>query len=151
MQAYHIQLLTTPSMVAEDASMLTEKSLQEEGVEVGFQDGMIETMDSNDDYSDVGSLKSEDEHELEEYCKKIEHEDVVEEEGKVDVEAPNTAALAAIPEASSQMAGARRGKHRASWADVEVASKAERLKALRNEGKHGTTPSFDKLDDASDI
>jgi hypothetical protein len=114
MQAYHIQLLTTPSMVAEDASMLTEKYLQEEGVEVGFQDGMIETMDSNDDYSDVGSLKSEDEHELEEYCKKIEHEDVVEEEGKVDVEAPNTVVLAAIPEASSQMAGARRGKHRAS-------------------------------------
>jgi hypothetical protein len=32
-----------------------------------------------------------------------------------------------------------------------VASKAERLKALRNEGKLGTTPSFDKLDDASII
>jgi hypothetical protein len=38
---------------------------------------------------------------LEEYCKKIEHEDIVEEEGKLDVEAPNTAILAAILEASS--------------------------------------------------
>jgi hypothetical protein len=90
--------------------MLTEKSLQEEGVEDGFQDGMIETVDSNEEYSDVGSLKSEDEHKLEEYCKKIEQEDIVEEEGKLDVEVPNTTILAAIPEASSQMAGARRGK-----------------------------------------
>jgi hypothetical protein len=90
--------------------MLTEKSLQEEGVEDGFHDGMIETVDSNEEYSDVGSLKSEDEHKLEEYCKKIEQEDIVEEEGKLDVEVPNTTILAAIPEASSQMAGARRGK-----------------------------------------
>jgi hypothetical protein len=49
------------------------------------------------------------------------------------------------------MAGARRGKHRASEADVEVSSKAERLKALHNDGKLGTFPSFVKLDDASVI
>jgi hypothetical protein len=48
-QTYHIQLPTTPSTVAEDTPMLTEKSLQEE-VEVGFQDGMIETVDSNEEY-----------------------------------------------------------------------------------------------------
>jgi hypothetical protein len=101
MQTYHIQLPTTPSTVAEDAPMLTQKSLQEEGVEVRFQDGMIETVDSNDEYSNVGSFKSEDERELEDYCKKIEQEDIVEEEGKLDVETPNTTVLAAIPEASS--------------------------------------------------
>jgi hypothetical protein len=138
-QAYHIQLPTTSSAVAEDAPMLTKKSLQEEGVEVGFQDGMIETVDSNEEYSDVGSLKSEDECELEEYCKKIEQEDIVEEEGKLDVEA------------SSQMAGSRRGKCHVWEANVEVGSKAERLKALRNEGQLRTAPSFDKLDDASVI
>jgi hypothetical protein len=40
----------------------------------------------------------------------------------------------AIPEGSPSMSNARRGKRRASEADVEVAQKAERIKALRNEG-----------------
>jgi hypothetical protein len=48
-QTYHIQLPTTPSTVAEHTPMLTEKFLQEE-VEVGFQDGMIEIVDSNEEY-----------------------------------------------------------------------------------------------------
>jgi hypothetical protein len=64
----------------------------------------------------------------------IEEEDKVEEEGKLGVGLPIGAALAAISEASLKMSGARRCKRRASEADMGVALKAERLKALKNEG-----------------
>jgi hypothetical protein len=89
--------------------------------------------DCDEGYSVDGSLNSEEEQELEEYFKEIEEENRVVEESKGQGEA-----LAAILEASPSMSNARRGKRRASEADVEVAQKVERIKALRNEGNIGS-------------
>jgi hypothetical protein len=89
--------------------------------------------DCDEGYSIDGSLNSEEEQELEEYLKEIEEENRVVEESKGQGEAP-----VAILEASPSMSNARRGKRRASVADVEVARKAERIKVLRNEGNIGS-------------
>jgi hypothetical protein len=119
---------------------------EEEGV--ALQEGKVQSEDITEGFSDVGSLNSEEENELEEYIKGIEEEDKVEEEGKLGVGLPVGAALAAIPEASPKMSGARRCKRRASEADMEVVLKAERLKASKNEGNIVSQPdvfSFDNV------
>jgi hypothetical protein len=72
-------------------------------------------------------------------------------EGKSQGGMPNGAELAAIPEASLKMSGTRRGKHRASEADVEVALKAERLKAFKNEAKPDSPLSVVSFDNVSFI
>jgi hypothetical protein len=84
--------------------------------------------------SDAGSLNSKEEHELEEYFKKIEEENRGQEVGKDLSVQPSGAELAAIPEASPKLAGATRSKRRTSESDVDVAGQAERIKALQNEG-----------------
>jgi hypothetical protein len=78
----------------------------------------------------------------------IEEEDKVEEEGKLGVGLPVGASLEVISEASPKMSGARRCKRRASEAGMEVALKAKRLKALKNEGNIVSQPdvfSFDNV------
>jgi hypothetical protein len=117
---------------------ISEFHSEEEGA--GFQEGKVQCEDITEGFSDVGSLNSEEENELEEYIKVIEEENKVEEEGKAGVSLPNGAALAAIPEASPKMSGVRRCKRRASEADMEVALKAERLKAFKNEGNTESRP-----------
>jgi hypothetical protein len=96
------------------------------------QEGLSQAEDCTEGISDAGSLNSEEEQELEDYFKEIEEENRVEEENKGQSEQRSTAALPAIPEASPRMTGTRRSKRRASESDVEVALKAEKIKALKN-------------------
>jgi hypothetical protein len=60
--------------------------------------------------------------------------DLQEWEATLEKEKPSVEDLVAIPEASPAQASVRRGKHRANDDDVEMATKAECLKALNNEG-----------------
>jgi hypothetical protein len=72
---------------------------------------------------------------------------VGEEENKEHGGMPSGAELAAIPEASPKLSGAR-SKRCASESDVEVARQAEQIKALRNEGNLDPTSvsiSFDNV------
>jgi hypothetical protein len=119
--------------VAQKDSVLAEigaSSVQLSGVGKKMaQENLMHAEDCVDGLSVDGSLNLEEEQELEEYFKEIEEENRVEEASKVQ-----GVVLAAIPEASPSMSNARRGKRRASEADIEVAQKAERIKALRYEG-----------------
>jgi hypothetical protein len=96
-------------------------------------------------------LNSEEEHELEEYFKEIEEENRVVEEGKVFVTTLRGTELAAIPEASPKMSGARRGKRHASELDVDMALKAEKIKAIKSEGNLDSTPASVNFDTVSVI
>jgi hypothetical protein len=57
-------------------------ALAPSGDQVGSQDGKIHAEGGLDGYSDVGSLNWEEEHELEEYFKKIEEENMRGERGR---------------------------------------------------------------------
>jgi hypothetical protein len=91
-------------------------------------------------YSNAGSLNSEEEQELEVYFKEIEEEN----KGRGE-------ALTSIPKASPRMSNARWGECHASESDVDVALKAERMKALRNEGNPGSNPTIVPFNSASFI
>lgn len=61
---------------------------------------------------------------------------------------PSVDVLAAILEASPEQTSARRGKQRAADADNDVGSKAERLKATRNEGDKISSSPINIVDSA---
>jgi hypothetical protein len=71
-----------------------------------------------------------------------EWEAMPEKEG-MEKEKPSAEDLVAIPEATPAQASARRGKCHVNDDDVEMVTKAERLKALRNEGNESTPPPND--------
>lgn len=56
--------------------------------------------------------------------------------------APIIVELAAIPEASPQQASAHRGKRRSESVDEDSLTRAEKQKAVRNEGNNICTDSF---------
>jgi hypothetical protein len=68
-----------------------------------------------------------------------------------DCNGPTAEERAAIPEASPEVASVRRGKHQAGAADSVVGSKAEKMKALRNEGDNKSLPTFINIVDSSII
>jgi hypothetical protein len=89
-------------------------------------------------------LSSEDEHELADYLKEIEDENMAEESTK----GLGAAVLAALPEASPLVTGVRRSKWRASDSDGEVPLKAEKMKVFKNEGNSNfrtSRVSFDNV------
>jgi hypothetical protein len=101
--------------------------------EYNLKDILEEEM-NEDNLSQSGSINSaEIEKDLQEW-------EVMMEKEKMENEKPSVEGLAAIPEASPAQASARRGKRRADDDGAEVAAKAERLKALRNEGNDNTPP-----------
>jgi hypothetical protein len=101
--------------------------------EYNLKDILEEEM-NEDNLSQSGSINSaEIEKDLQEW-------EVMMEKEKMENEKPSVEGMAAIPEASPAQASARRGKRRANDDGAEVAAKAERLKALRNEGNDNTPP-----------
>jgi hypothetical protein len=129
----------------------------------GPQEGNFQADDGLDGLSDAGSLNSEEEHELEEYFKKIKEEKGEGRGGDKDhgvlpsgaeLVLPSGAELAAIPEASSKLSGVRRSKHRASESDVDEARQAEPIEALQNEGNPESASgsiSFDNVSFAANL
>jgi hypothetical protein len=88
-------------------------------------------------------LSSEDEHELADYLKEIEDENMAEESTK----GLGAAVLAALPEASPLVTGVRRSKWRAD-SDGEVPLKAEKMKVFKNEGNSNFRTSRVSFDNA---
>jgi hypothetical protein len=116
------------------------------GVGNGNLEGLSLAEDCAEGFSDAGSLNSEDEQELADCLNEIEEENMAEENTKGLGEEWSTAVLAAIPEASLLMTGARTSKRRVLDSDGEVVLKAEKMKLFKNEGNNNFRTSLISFD-----